>query len=73
MLHERHKIPGVAESGVLSPLLLKDGHGHLGEIVHHEVFDLSPGDLIVWRGQKIPPEPLSTGDPDPFFHQMILM
>jgi hypothetical protein len=45
-------------------LFLHDGHGDLGEVVHHQVVDRAALHLPDGRLQPVAPEPLAGGDSD---------
>src|SRR5439155_1502401 len=63
-LHQRHEVLGVPERRVARLLLLQDGHGHFGQVVHHEVIDGPARHLAVRRLEPVAPESLAGGDPD---------
>src|SRR5207248_1873752 len=44
-------------------LLLQDGHGHFGQVVHHQVIDGPARHLAVRRLEPVAPEALAGGDP----------
>src|SRR5437588_71788 len=62
-LHRRHEVLGVPERRVARFLLLQDGHGHFGQVVHHQVVDGPARHLAVRRLEPIAPKPLAGGDP----------
>ncbi len=62
-LHEGHEVTGVAGRGVPPPLLLHDGHGDLGQVVHHEVVQRTPLHLPHGGLQVVAPEALAGADP----------
>src|SRR2546423_1819799 len=62
-LHQRHEVLGVTERLVARLLLLQDGHGHFGQVVHHEIVDRPARHLAVRRFEPVAPEPLPGGDP----------
>src|SRR4051812_16608616 len=45
-------------------LLLKDRHSHFGEVVEHQVVDLSSLHLAPRRLEPVPPKALAGGDPN---------
>src|SRR5207244_2068189 len=58
-----HKVLGVPERRVARFLLLQDGHGHFGQVVHHQIVDRPARHLAIGRLEPIAPEPLAGGDP----------
>ncbi len=61
-LHQGYEVPRVSRLRVSSPLLLHDGHGHLCEVVQHEIVDRTALDLADGRLQVVAPETLSARD-----------
>src|SRR5439155_7878598 len=77
-VHQRHAVLGVAEGRVTGLLLLHDGHGDFGEVVHHEVVDRAARHLAVRRLEPVAPEALARRDahggrraPSPGIHSRI--
>src|SRR5690606_1110238 len=63
------EVAGVAGAGVAEALLLEDGHGDLGEVVHHEVVDGPLAGLVEGGALEVAPEALAGGDADGVFHE----
>ena len=59
-----HEVGGVARLRFALALLLEDGHGHLGEVVHDEVVDRAPLHLAAGGGRVVSPEAAAVGDDD---------
>src|SRR5207237_10709354 len=56
-----HEVGGVARLRFALALLLEDGHGHLGEVVHDEVVDRASLDLAAGGGGAVSPGTPSSG------------
>src|SRR5205807_3041282 len=63
-LHQGDEVLGVAERRIARLLLLQDGHGDFGEVVHHEVVDRPTGHLAVRGFEPVAPKTLSGRDAD---------
>src|SRR5206468_2220939 len=71
-LHERNEVARVTRVGVPRFLLLHDGHGYFGQVIHHQIVDGSATNLTYRGFEPVTPEALPGGHPnDPFAHRII--
>ena len=61
-LHQRHEVASVSGLRVAGALLVQDGHGHLGQVVHDQVVDRSLLDLAHRRIQVVAPKSAGARD-----------
>ena len=61
----RDEIGRIAGIGIAGALLLQDGHGDFGEVVHHQVVDRAAFDLPARRCGIVAPESAAIGDDRP--------
>src|SRR5437867_712647 len=53
----------VSHAGILQPLLLKDRHGDLGQVVHDDVVQRAAGEQVRQSVVTIPPEAKRSANP----------
>ena len=61
----RNEIGRISGRGIAGALLLQDGHGDFGEVVHHQVVDRTAFDLPARRCGIVSPESAAVGDDRP--------
>ena len=62
----RQEVGRVPCAGLAGMLLLQDGHGDFGQVVHDQVIDRTTFDLPARRVGIVTPEPAAVGDNRPF-------
>ena len=64
LLHEADEVAGIPRRGISVVELSEDGHGHLGQVVQHEVVQGTALHQTAWSVQVVSPEALPPSDPN---------